>query len=70
MSNTLIAGSLTLGGDSTSIVTVASPMQTTAKLTVDDINVGETLKMFLFFIQSRHPEVFKEYEAIERIKKS
>jgi hypothetical protein len=52
-------GDITLGGTTTGAVIVASPMQTTATLTVDDINVGETLKMFLFFIQSRHPEVFK-----------
>ena len=45
-------------------IKVRSPMQE------NDIDVGETLGLLLFFLQSRHPEVFKEFEAIRKIKQS
>ncbi len=37
---------------------------------VEDIDVGESLKLLTFFLQSRHPEIFEEYEAIRKIKES
>lgn len=37
---------------------------------VEGIDVGDSLKLLIFFLQSRHPEVFEEYKAIEKIKKS
>lgn len=63
-------GSIILGGTTTTNIVANSPIQATAKLTVADIDVGQTLKLFLFFLQSRHPEVFDEFYAIEKIKKS
>lgn len=64
------AGGITLGGTSTTSISVNSPMQTTKALWVEDIDVGETLKLLTFFLQSRHPEVFEEYKAIKKIEKS
>ena len=37
---------------------------------IGDIDVGESLKLLIFFLQSRHPEVFEEFNAIEKIKES
>lgn len=63
-------GSITLGGTSTTSISVNSPMQTTKALWVEDIDVGETLRLLTFFLQSRHPEVFEEYKAIKKIEQS
>lgn len=62
-------GNITLGGTSTTGITVNSPMQTTKKLYVEDIDVGQTLKMLVWFIQAYHPNVLEEFKAIEDIKK-
>lgn len=64
------SGTITLGGNTTTSVTVNSPMVATDSLMLGDMDVGETLKMFLFYLQSRHPEVFEEYKAIKKIKES
>jgi hypothetical protein len=37
---------------------------------VEGIDVGETLKLLTFFIQSQYPEVYEQFNAIEKIKKS
>ena len=37
---------------------------------VEDMDVGEGLRLLTFFLQSRHPEVFEEYQAIRKIEKS
>jgi hypothetical protein len=37
---------------------------------VEDIDVGNSLKLLTFFLQSRYPEVFEEFNAIEKIRKS
>jgi hypothetical protein len=37
---------------------------------VEGIDVGETLKLLTFFIQSQYPEVFEQFNAIEKIRKS
>ena len=65
---TNLAG-ITLGGNGTSTITMASPVTTTEKLTVGDIDVGQTLKMLVWFIQAYHPNVLEEFKAIEDIKK-
>jgi hypothetical protein len=64
------SGAITLGGSTTTSVTVNSPMQTTKSLWVEDMDVGENIKLLRFFLQSRHPEIFEEYEAIRKIKES
>lgn len=66
--STNLAG-ITLGGNGTSTITMASPVTTTEKLTVGDIDVGQTLKMLVWFIQAYHPNVLEEFKAIEDIKK-
>ena len=63
-------GAITLGGSTTTSVTVNSPMQTTKALWVEDMDVGENIKLLRFFLQSRYPEVFEEFNAIEKIKES
>jgi len=37
---------------------------------VENMDVGEGLRLISFFLQSRHPEVFEEYNAIRKIEKS
>ena len=37
---------------------------------VEGIDVGETLKLLTFFIQSQYPEVLEQFNAIEKIRKS
>lgn len=37
---------------------------------VEDMDVGEGLRLLTFFLQSRHPEIFEEYQAIRKIEKS
>lgn len=37
---------------------------------VEGVDVGETLKLLTFFIQSQYPEVYEQFNAIEKIKKS
>ncbi len=37
---------------------------------VEGVDVGETLKLLTFFIQSQYPEVLEQFNAIEKIKKS
>ena len=37
---------------------------------VEGIDVGETLKLSTFFIQSQYPEVYEQFNAIEKIKES
>jgi hypothetical protein len=39
-------------------------------IVVGDMDVKETLDLFMFFIQSRHPEVINEFNAIKKIKES
>jgi hypothetical protein len=65
---TNLAG-ITLGGNGTSTITMASPVTTTEQLTVDDIDVGRSLRMLLWFIEAYHPNVLEEFKAIEDIKK-
>ena len=60
---------ITLGGNGTSTITMASPVTTTEQLTVDDIDVGRSLRMLLWFIEAYHPNVLEEFKAIEDIKK-
>jgi len=63
-------GGITLGGSTTTSVTVNSPMVATKTMWVGDEDVGENIKLFRFFLQSRYPEVFEEFHAIEKIKES
>ena len=63
-------GNITLGGATTGIVTVASPMHTTNKLTIGELDVGRTVEMFLWWIETYHPEAMNEFKAIEDIKRS
>ena len=63
-------GSIILGGTTTASVLVNSPMQTTAKLTVGDIDVGQTLELLLFFLQSQYPDIVEQFNAIKKIKES
>ena len=63
-------GSIILGGTTTTSVLVNSPMQTTAKLTVGDIDVGQTLELLLFFLQSQYPDIVEQFNAIKKIKES
>ena len=65
---TNLAG-ITLGGNGTSTITMASPVTTTEKMTIGDIDVGRTLKMLIWFLEVHHPNVFEEFKAIEDIKK-
>ena len=37
---------------------------------VENMDVGEGLRLISFFLQSRYPEVFEEYNAIKKIKES
>lgn len=37
---------------------------------VEGIDVGETLKLLTFFIQSQYPEVLEQFNAIEKIRRS
>jgi hypothetical protein len=64
------SGSITLGGSTTTKIKVESPMVATNSLMLGEVDVGESLKLFKFFLQSRHPEIFEEYEAIRKIKES
>ena len=62
-------GNITIGGATTGIVTVASPMQTTNKLTIGDLDIGRTCKMFLWYLQAYHPEAIDQFKAIEDIQR-
>jgi len=69
-SGALSSGSITLGGNTTTSVTVNSPMIATDTIWIGDVDVGENIQLFRFFLQTRYPEVFEEFNAIEKIKKS
>ena len=62
-------GNITLGGNTTGLVTVASPMTATASLTVDGIDVGKAAKMFMWYIEAYHPEAMHEFKCIQDIEK-
>ena len=62
-------GNITIGGTSTGIVTVASPMYATARLTVDDMDVGRACKMFMWYMEAYHPKAIHEFKCIEDIEK-
>jgi len=62
-------GNIILGGTTTGIVTVASPMTATNTLTVGDLDVGRTCKMFMWYMETYHPKAIHEFKCIEDIEK-
>lgn len=55
--------------NSTGNLTVTAPMHTTSKLTIGDMDVGRSLKMFMWYLEVYHPEVIHQFKCIEDIEK-